>query len=193
MADFGSGSGDGAGGAGNGNGAGAGRGWDGTDSEPDDDGTGSDHGFSDGDADGSGSGQGPSSGGDWEEKSDVGRSGKKPGKMTTVNNPYYSMTLYLHLGSDEFELNGGETTPRVTVNEPTGGSGSASSDRTSISAALLAVCLLLTLNLPTTSSFYFRSLPLPTHWEGVRPTLSVFFFILKFSRRVSTKFKALAA
>ncbi len=170
MADFGSGSGDGAGGAGNGNGAGTGRGWDGTDSEPDDDGTGSEHGFSDGDLDGSGSGQGPSSGGDWEEKSDGGRSGKKPGKITMTTSPYlirsHSMTLYLHLGSDEFELNGGETTPRVTVNEPTGGSGS-NSDRTSISAALLAVCLVLTLNLPAiaTSSFNFRRfvVPVSTH------------------------------
>lgn len=159
MADFdSSGSGDGTS-----NGAGTGRtAWDSPDSEPDDDGTGSNHGFSDSELDGSGSGHSPASDSDWEETSKPSRDGggnHKSGKMTMttlsahlVASTSQSMTFYLHLGSDEFELNG-ETTPRVTVKEPTGGS---SSGRASISAALLAICLILTLNLHTWTSSSFR-------------------------------------
>ncbi|XP_057381105.1 glypican-5-like [Daphnia carinata] len=143
MEDFGSGSGDGAGGS-NGGSAGTGMGghgrsdWDGIDSEPDDDGI--VQGFPGGDLDGSGSGQGPSRAPDGEWGEETFSPTKKP-------------------GSDEFELNGGETTPRVTVNEPTGGAGGASggggtsgTSRTSISSsALLAVCLIMALKV--SSSF----------------------------------------
>lgn len=144
MEDFGSGSGDGAAGS-NGGGAGTGMGghgrsdWDGTDSEPDDDG----HGFPGGDLDGSGSGQGPSSGpgGEWGVDETIFGPTKKP-------------------GPDEFEINGGETTPRVIVNGPTGGAaggasgggGSSGTSPTSISSsALLAVCLIMALKV--SSSF----------------------------------------
>ncbi|KAI9552903.1 hypothetical protein GHT06_020787 [Daphnia sinensis] len=138
MEDFGSGSGDG---ASNGGSAGTGMGghgrsdWDGTDSEPDDDGIG--HGFPGGDMDGSGSGQGPSRGpdGEWGEE-----------KFGPTKKP----------GPDEFEINGGETTPRVTVNGPTGGAGGASggssgSSSPVSSSALLAVCLIMAIKV--SSSF----------------------------------------